>query len=124
MWPEPQEPHSFVFIGSCVDLTGSFVRFVTRCVWEMGQPDCDISYRTFAKWAVEGTARWFHEDVCSRCGSLSTDPYISFHKSVTPSGIPVVFFKWSGIEFIFMPEDDARTWDLAKETRLAEALDY
>ena len=71
MWADPQEPHSFVFIGSCVELTGPFVRFVTRCVWETGQPDCDISYRTFAKWAVEGTARWFHEDVCSRCDVAS-----------------------------------------------------
>lgn len=124
MWADPQDPHSFVYIGNCMMMTGPFVRFTTRCAWEVGQPDCEITYRTFAKWAKEGTARWFHNEVCSRCGSLSTDPHISFHKSVTPSGIPTVFFKWSGIEFFFIPEEDAADFDLAAETDMADVLDY
>lgn len=116
------EEHSFRYVGNCTHMTGSFVRFTTRCVWEVGQPDCEITYRTFARWAERGTARWFRDEVCNGCGALSTDPYIAFYKSTTPSGIPTVFFKWSGIEFFFIPDD--AEFDLAHETELAEALDY
>lgn len=100
-------------------MTGSFVNYVTDTWGKLGI-EREVTYATFARWAERGTARWWYE----KWGfPLSVDPYISFHKSETPSGIPVVYFVWSHMEHFFIPDRDAREFSLSRETALAEELD-
>jgi hypothetical protein len=115
-WHPSPEPHSFVYIGNCPVMTGPFVTYVSDSWGDLDHVE-DITYRTFIKWAERGTARWWYE----MWGyPLSKDWHVSYHKSQTPSGIPVVYFVWSAMEHFFIPKDDVRDFDLAHETRLAE----
>jgi len=110
------EPHSFMFIGSCPQLPGPFVSFVAH-----HGVDHQVEYATFAKWAAEGTAQWWVDEVAKdRRFGLSADPYIGFFKSFTPSGIPVVYFVWSAMEFMFVPADRYNELDLRAEADLAD----
>lgn len=115
-WSPTPERHSFVYIGNCPEMTGPFVNYVADSWGDIGNVT-DISYATFIKWAAKGTAHWW----TGLWGfPLSRDWHVSYHKSETPSGIPVVYFVWSAMEHFFIPEDDAPDFDLAHETKLAK----
>lgn len=59
-----------------------------------------VSYRTFAKHAELAPLRDSEHPAMYRL-SCPDNWSVSFHKSELPSGAPVYFFVWSGIEHFF-----------------------
>jgi len=63
-----------------------------------------ITYPTFARKADLSELRAMDHPSLYRISSPSNWA-ISFHKSRTPSGIPVYYYRWSGIEHMFTPDE-------------------
>jgi len=78
-----------------------------------------ITYQTFVKYADLEPLREMDHPAMYRI-SAKDNWAISFHKSVTPSGIPIVYFDWSRIEHVFSDEPI----DLSYECELARRAGY
>jgi hypothetical protein len=80
--------------------------------------DRRITYKTFARHAELGPLRAADHPAMYRISSPENWA-ISFHRSRLPTGAPVYYFVWSGIEFFFVQEQPDVEAEVAALDRLA-----
>lgn len=102
----------YVYIGDCTGSLGrgSFIDYLK-------QHGDQIPYEDFAELA---DLSQFEENVSV---PLSEDWAVNFYEVETPSGIPAIFFRHSGIEHLFVPRDRVGDFDANEEDRLADELE-
>lgn len=85
---------------SCVDMPGPAPGELVRAIVDHPN-DRRVTYKTFARHADLAPLRAVDHPAMYRISSASNWA-ISFHRSELPTGAPVYYFAWSGIEFFFV----------------------
>jgi hypothetical protein len=80
-----------------------------------GAASCAVSYKTFARFANLDFLRREGHPAMYRI-SCPDNWSVSFHRSRLPSGAPVYFFVWSGIEHFFVQDEVDVAQELAHIT--------
>lgn len=85
----------FEFVGSCVELDGDLIGWVRGRQRDIGGPKPDdLDFEDFAK--LVPASQFQHE-------GLNDDWHVRFYASSAPSGVPLLYYAHSGIEWVFAP---------------------
>ena len=85
----------FVYVGSCIELDGDLIDWVRGRQRDIGGPKPDdLDFEDFAK--LVPASQFQHE-------GLNDDWHVRFYASSAPSGVPLLYYAHSGIEWVFAP---------------------